>query len=112
MRQSSLKIRTILSLLKSEQEQKSQEAKAMIYTVTFNPSVDYVVRLDEVETGGLNRTSDTEKYAGGKGINVSRVLKQLGKESTALGFCGGFSGGVDQDTVAYERSSERFSEIE
>ncbi|HIW12286.1 MAG TPA: 1-phosphofructokinase [Candidatus Salinicoccus stercoripullorum] len=84
----------------------------MIYTVTFNPSVDYVVRLDEVETGGLNRTSDTEKYAGGKGINVSRVLKQLGKESTALGFCGGFTGGFIKDTLESQGISHRFIEIE
>lgn len=64
----------------------------MIYTVTFNPSVDYIMRLDEFTEGELNRTDTTEKYPGGKGINVSRVLKELGVESTALGFTGGFTG--------------------
>ena len=57
----------------------------MIYTVTFNPSVDYIVRLDALEIGALNRTSDTAKYAGGKGINVSRILNAFEVPSTALG---------------------------
>lgn len=64
----------------------------MIYTVTFNPSVDYIMKLDEFKEGELNRTSLTEKYPGGKGINVSRILKELGTETTALGFTGGFTG--------------------
>ena len=84
----------------------------MIYTVTFNPSLDYVVRLNEVETGALNRTGDTEKYAGGKGINVSKVLKQLGRESTVLGFCGGFTGGFIKDNLESEGIAHRFIEIE
>src|SRR5690625_3009891 len=64
----------------------------MIYTVTFNPSVDYIMKLDDFKESELNRTSLTEKYPGGKGINVSRVLKELGAETTALGFTGGFTG--------------------
>lgn len=84
----------------------------MIYTVTFNPSVDYVVRLGEIEVGGLNRTDDTEKYAGGKGINVSRVLKQLASDSTALGFCGGFTGEFIKDTLNSQGISHQFIEIE
>lgn len=64
----------------------------MIYTVTFNPSVDYIMRMDTLSLGGLNRAKDTEKYPGGKGINVSRILKESGKDSTALGFVGGFTG--------------------
>ncbi|MFC3418013.1 1-phosphofructokinase [Salinicoccus hispanicus] len=71
----------------------------MIYTVTFNPSVDYVVRLEALELGGLNRTSDTAKYAGGKGINVSRILSALDVPSTALGFAGGFTGDFIKDTL-------------
>ncbi len=84
----------------------------MIYTVTFNPSVDYVVRLEDVEVGGLNRTGDTEKYAGGKGINVSRVLKQLGSESTALGFCGGFTGQFIKGTLDSQGITHNFIDIE
>lgn len=64
----------------------------MIYTVTLNPSIDYIVRLDELKTGITNRTKSEEYYFGGKGINVSCVLAQLGVESTALGFVAGFTG--------------------
>jgi len=64
----------------------------MIYTCTFNPSVDYVVHVDELRVGELNRALKTLTFPGGKGINVSRVLKRLGVDSTALGFAGGFTG--------------------
>lgn len=64
----------------------------MIYTVTFNPSIDYIMFTDGFELKGLNRATSTYKFAGGKGINVSRVLKTLGVQSTALGFAGGFPG--------------------
>lgn len=65
----------------------------MIYTVTLNPSVDYIVEVEELTLGGLNRMKRDMKLPGGKGINVSRVLKQLGVENTATGFLGGFTGG-------------------
>ncbi|WP_121605119.1 1-phosphofructokinase [Virgibacillus sp. Bac332] len=64
----------------------------MIYTITLNPAVDYVVKLELVEQGTINRSQDDYKEAGGKGINVSRVLNRLGTTSTALGFVGGFTG--------------------
>lgn len=64
----------------------------MIYTVTFNPSLDYVVAVDNFETGKINRTDKEAIFAGGKGINVSMVLKELGVESIALGFVAGFTG--------------------
>lgn len=64
----------------------------MIYTVTFNPSLDYIVHLDELELGHVNRTTTEEMYPGGKGVNVSVVLKNLGVESIALGFIAGFTG--------------------
>ena len=57
----------------------------MIYTVTFNPSIDYIMFTNGFELKGLNRAKKTYKFAGGKGINVSRVLKTLGVQSTALG---------------------------
>ena len=64
----------------------------MIYTVTFNPSLDYIVSVDHFHLGEVNRTSEELMFPGGKGINVSMVLKNLGIDSTALGFMAGFTG--------------------
>lgn len=64
----------------------------MIYTVTFNPSLDYIVSVDDFQLGLTNRTSSELMLPGGKGINVSMVLGNLGIESTALGFVAGFTG--------------------
>lgn len=64
----------------------------MIYTLTLNPSLDYIIELDQVRLGDLNRTKNESKFPGGKGINVSQVLKRLGVDSKALGFVGGFTG--------------------
>lgn len=64
----------------------------MIYTVTVNPALDYVLQLPEVKDGETNRSSDTQFLAGGKGINVSQILNQLGVDNTAWGFVGGFTG--------------------
>ena len=64
----------------------------MIYTVTFNPSLDYIIRVDNMRLGVINRTYYENILPGGKGINVSIVLKNLGHESTALGFMAGFTG--------------------
>lgn len=69
----------------------------MIYTVTLNPSLDYIVELDEVHLGGLNRSHNESKFPGGKGINVSQVLKRVGVVSKALGFVGGFTGAHIED---------------
>lgn len=64
----------------------------MIYTVTFNPSLDYVVTVDHFTNGIVNRTTEEIMLPGGKGINVSLVLKNLGYDSTAFGFVSGFTG--------------------
>lgn len=64
----------------------------MIYTVTLNPSIDYIVRLDKLVNGITNRTTGEEYYYGGKGINVSLVLAELDLDSTAYGFVAGFTG--------------------
>lgn len=64
----------------------------MIYTVTFNPALDYIVRMEEFRLGLVNRTNFEDVYIGGKGINVSFVLNELGQESVALGFVAGFTG--------------------
>lgn len=73
----------------------------MIYTVTFNPAIDYVVRCDDFRQGCINRADDEYVCFGGKGINVSQVLSRLGIQSCALGFVAGFTGqaierGLDQ----------------
>ena len=84
----------------------------MIYTVTLNPSIDYIVRLDQVEVGSVNRMDSDDKFAGGKGINVSRVLKRLGIENTATGFIGGFTGTFITDTLEEEAIATNFVEVD
>lgn len=89
----------------------------MIYTVTFNPAVDYVLRLNALSQGGINRTASEEICWGGKGINVSTVLKMLDTESVALGFTAGFTGealekavksmGIDCDFIRLEQGVTR-----
>ncbi|MBP3240949.1 MAG: 1-phosphofructokinase [Oribacterium sp.] len=64
----------------------------MIYTVTFNPSIDYIVSMKSFDMGMTNRTTQEQMLPGGKGINVSTVLTNLGHENTALGFVAGFTG--------------------
>lgn len=64
----------------------------MIYTITFNPSLDYVVSVNDFKTEQVNRTTSEFIFPGGKGINVSMVLSELGVENTALGFVAGFTG--------------------
>lgn len=64
----------------------------MIYTVTVNPALDYVLQLKKIQRGAVNRTNNYVFLAGGKGINVSQILNQLGVANTAWGFVGGFTG--------------------
>lgn len=64
----------------------------MIYTVTVNPALDYVIQLEKVESGSVNRSNNCSFLAGGKGINVSQILNQLKIDNTAWGFVGGFTG--------------------
>lgn len=91
----------------------------MIYTVTFNPSLDYIVQVDSFEIGKVNRTNSEVIFPGGKGINVSMVLKNLGIESTALGFIAGFTGdeiahsldkkGITTDFIKVENGVSRIN---
>lgn len=91
----------------------------MIYTVSFNPAWDYVLRVDELKMGMTNRTSEESVTFGGKGINVSAVLKELGVESVALGFTAGFLGealkkeieskGIKCDFVHLEKGMTRIN---
>ncbi|WP_049499467.1 1-phosphofructokinase [Streptococcus mitis] len=83
----------------------------MIYTVTLNPSIDYIVRLDQVQVGSVNRMDSDDKFAGGKGINVSRVLKRLDIPNTATGFIGGFTGKFITDTLAEEEIETCFVQV-
>ena len=71
----------------------------MIYTVTFNPALDYVVFLEDLVPGDINRSIRESIFYGGKGINVSGILKMLGQETTALGFVAGFTGKALEEGV-------------
>ncbi|MBB6623487.1 1-phosphofructokinase [Clostridium gasigenes] len=91
----------------------------MIYTITFNPALDYIVRVDDFKLGSVNRTSYEEIYAGGKGINVSIVLNNLGVESKVLGYIAGFTGdeierkvkefGCDSDFIKLHNGMSRIN---
>lgn len=91
----------------------------MIYTVTFSPSLDYTVEVDGFEKNKLNRTKTERIMPGGKGVNVSIVLNNMGVKSTALGFIGGFTGkaitdmlsglGVTQDMIECESGISRIN---
>ncbi|MFK9092942.1 1-phosphofructokinase [Bacillus salipaludis] len=84
----------------------------MIYTLTLNPSVDYIVQLDRFHVGELNRTVNETKFPGGKGINVSRVLNQFGTNSKALGFVGGFTGTYVEQFLQNEQIDTDFVQVE
>jgi 1-phosphofructokinase len=84
----------------------------MIYTVTLNPSIDYVIKLDELKTGEVNRTDTEYVYPGGKGINVSLILKELGYNNKALGFVSGFTGAYIKDALRYKGLEEDFINLE
>lgn len=71
----------------------------MIYTVTFNPSLDYIIRVDHLKLGAINRVHYENVLPGGKGVNVSIVLGNLGHTSTALGFVAGFTGREIEDRM-------------
>lgn len=84
----------------------------MIYTVTLNPSIDYVVRLNGFKAGITNRTESEEYYYGGKGINVSCVLAELDLDSTALGFIAGFTGEAIEEGIRNDRITTDFIKLE
>ena len=91
----------------------------MINTITLNPSLDYIVKVDDFKAGHVNRTSEENIYPGGKGINVSIVLKNLGVKNRALGFTAGFTGeeieklvanhGVDNEFIRLEKGMSRIN---
>lgn len=91
----------------------------MIYTVTCNPAVDYVMHIDEMQPGNVSRSKYEEIYFGGKGINVSIVLNELGIKSKILGFAAGFTGkaiengihqqGIETDFVHLKKGFSRIN---
>lgn len=72
----------------------------MVYTVTFNPAIDYVVKTDKMKSGEVNRANEEKMYFGGKGINVSLVLRELCIKSRAFGFIAGFTGEAIENGLA------------
>ncbi len=80
----------------------------MIYTVTFSPAIDYVVDLNKFEVGEINRTKKETCYPGGKGINVSMVLANLGRTSVATGFLAGFTGDFIKNELKARHISSGF----
>ena len=83
----------------------------MIYTLTLNPSLDYVIGVDHFQSGIINRTSYEHIYAGGKGINVSTVLKTLGIDSTALGFLAGRTGKMVEEILKEKKIASDFVHV-
>ncbi|WP_394927319.1 1-phosphofructokinase [uncultured Robinsoniella sp.] len=91
----------------------------MIYTVTFNPALDYIMHIQDMKAGEINRSSSENLFCGGKGINVSIVLNHLGKESVAMGFQAGFTGkeivrqleiqGIHTDFVSLSQGNSRIN---
>lgn len=84
----------------------------MVYTVTFNPSIDYMVELKDFSEGKVNRTKAEQVFPGGKGINVSMVLNNLGIENTALGFVAGFTGNEIERTLKESGCNTRFIHVD
>ena len=97
----------------------SQKGGKMIYTITFNPAIDYVIKIENFIPGKINKSKEEYIFPGGKGINVSIVLKTLGQEATAMGFIAGFVGkeieeqvqkyGVKTDFIKIENNNSRIN---
>ncbi|WP_407270447.1 1-phosphofructokinase [Radiobacillus sp. PE A8.2] len=84
----------------------------MIYTMTLNPSIDYIVQVEQLHLGELNKIDADAKYPGGKGINVSRILERLGTDSTALGLLGGFTGDFIEDWLQKDNIKTDFIRVQ
>lgn len=84
----------------------------MIYTVTFNPSIDYIIHVNDLQLGKVNRTTAEEILPGGKGINVSIVLNNLGHKSVALGFVSGFTGVEIENKVKEHGCTPEFIQLD
>ena len=83
----------------------------MIYTITFSPSLDYTMEVENLKVGEINRSKKENYVAGGKGINVSVMLKILGQDSVAMGFVGGFIGEYIKDFLRKKQVETDFVEV-
>ena len=84
----------------------------MIYTVTLNPSIDYVIKLEHLNTGHVNRGNSENVYPGGKGINVSRILKTLGNDNVATGFVSNFTGDFIKKSLYEQNIKSDFIQLD
>ena len=84
----------------------------MIYTVTLNPSIDYVIKLEHLNTGHVNRVNSENVYPGGKGINVSRILKTLGNDNVATGFVSNFTGDFIKNSLYEQNIKSDFIQLD
>lgn len=84
----------------------------MIYTITFNPAIDLVIKVPQCQLGDLNRSQGEDYVAGGKGINMSVILKRFGLTNTATGFLGGFSGKFIEDAMLAEGITPAFIQVD
>lgn len=84
----------------------------MIYTLTLNPSIDYIMKVEDVNFGGTNYSNEEYMLPGGKGINVTRVLNQLNIPNTALGFIGGYTGRFIEEWMTKEQANHQFIEVD
>ncbi|WP_394018022.1 1-phosphofructokinase [Anaerococcus cruorum] len=84
----------------------------MIYSLTLNPSIDYIMKLDEFKDGATNRSYEDKKFPGGKGIMVAKLLKNLGEDPINLGFIGGFTGSYIVDSLDKLGIKEEFTKID
>ena len=83
----------------------------MVYTVTFNPALDYVMNVEKLSTDDINRTESEELYYGGKGINVSAILSRLNIPTVALGFTAGFTGKKLREMMDADGIKNDFTEL-
>ena len=84
----------------------------MIYTVTLNPSIDYVINLENLNKGHVNRVNSENVYPGGKGINVSRILKTLGNDNVATGFVSNFTGDFIKNSLYEQNIKSDFIQLD
>ena len=84
----------------------------MLYTITFNPSLDYYLKVNNIRRGAVNRAAGEKLIPGGKGINVSLALKELGNDTTALGFFAGFTGRAILSEINERGLKNDFIEVE
>lgn len=84
----------------------------MLYTLTLNPSIDYVMKVEDINFGATNYSNEEYMLPGGKGINVTRILNQLNIPNTALGFIGGYTGKFIEEWMTKEQANHQFIQVE